>query len=381
MSLRVVYFGTYRAEYARNQILIEGLRRAGIEVVECHIALWHGVEDRVQAASGGWMNLSFLWRLVSTYVQLLMNYRQIGKYDILVVGYPGHVDVFPAWLLARLRSKPLVWDVLNSLYLITTERGIQQRSRFTVELIRRMERLACRLPDMLLLDTHQFIEWFGENHHIDTSRFRIVQIGADDRYFYPIEPHQPEPGELADFRVIYYGSYIPNHGVETILQAARLLAQEAVTFEMVGTGPDLPKARALAQEFNLDHVIFIDWLDRSDLAAHIARSDLVLGVFGATQQNLLTNNNKIYEGFAMHKPVVSARTPALPEVLEHGVHLYLSRRGDPQSLADSILVLRADPGLRQQLAENGMRIFHQHFDVTRIGEQFARHLEELTPQP
>ena len=169
--------------------------------------------------------------------------------------------------------------------------------------------------------------------------------------------------------------------METILQAARLLGQEAVTFEMVGTGPDLSKAKALAQEFNLDHVIFIDWLDRPDLAAHIARSDLVLGVFGATQQNLLTNNNKIYEGFAMCKPVVSARTPALPEVLEHGVHLYLSRRGDPQSLADSIRVLQADPGLRQQLAENGRRIFHQHFDVTRIGEQFARHLQELTPQP
>jgi len=145
MSLRVVYFGTYRAEYARNQILIEGLRRTGVEVVECHTALWRGVEDRVQAASGGWMNPAFWWRLMRTYVQLLINYRQIGKYDILVVGYPGHMDIFPAWLLARLRRKPLVWDVLNSLYLITTERGIQQRSRFTVELIRHMERLACRL--------------------------------------------------------------------------------------------------------------------------------------------------------------------------------------------------------------------------------------------
>ena len=26
---RVLYFGTYREEYARNQIIIEGLRRAG----------------------------------------------------------------------------------------------------------------------------------------------------------------------------------------------------------------------------------------------------------------------------------------------------------------------------------------------------------------
>ncbi len=63
-GLRVVYFGTYRAEYARNQIMIEGLRRVGIEVIECHVALWTGVEDRVRAASGGWMSPRFWGRIL-----------------------------------------------------------------------------------------------------------------------------------------------------------------------------------------------------------------------------------------------------------------------------------------------------------------------------
>jgi hypothetical protein len=38
--LKVRYFGTYREEYSRNQIMIEGLRRAGVDVVECHVELW-----------------------------------------------------------------------------------------------------------------------------------------------------------------------------------------------------------------------------------------------------------------------------------------------------------------------------------------------------
>ena len=40
--LRVCYFGTYRAEYSRNQILLEGLRRSGVEVVmgKCLITMW-----------------------------------------------------------------------------------------------------------------------------------------------------------------------------------------------------------------------------------------------------------------------------------------------------------------------------------------------------
>lgn len=377
MRLHVCYFGTYRAEYARNQILIEGLRRAGIEVTECHETLWQGVEDRVNTASGGWMRPTFWWRMLKIYAQLLRKYRQISEYDVLVVGYPGHFDVFLARLLSNLRHKPLVWDVLNSLYLITTERGIQQRSRFTVEMIRRVERLACQLPDMLLLDTNQFIKWFQRNHNVDPSRFRLVRIGADDRYFHPLEMTE-QTQSRTNIRVIYYGSYIPNHGVGFIIEAARLLEGEAILFEMIGTGPERRRVQALAEQYNLQHVHFIDWLEREELAVHIARTDLVFGVFGTTQQNLLTNNNKIYEGFAMRKPVVSARTPALPDILEHGVHLYLCERGDPQSLADAILALRDDPALRQHLAENGERVFHQHFDVTHIGKQFAHHLEEFS---
>ena len=69
--LRVCYFGTYRANYSRNQIMIEGLRCNGVEVIECHETLWHGIEDRVQTASGGWLHPSFVCRVARVYWRLL----------------------------------------------------------------------------------------------------------------------------------------------------------------------------------------------------------------------------------------------------------------------------------------------------------------------
>ena len=41
-KLRVCYFGTYRANYSRNQILIAGLRAQGVTVFETHATLWLG---------------------------------------------------------------------------------------------------------------------------------------------------------------------------------------------------------------------------------------------------------------------------------------------------------------------------------------------------
>jgi glycosyltransferase involved in cell wall biosynthesis len=375
---RLLFFGTYREEYARNQILIEGLRRAGWEVVECHASLWRGVEDRVQAASGGWANWGFFRRLFDAYAQLIRLYRKSGEYDVILVGYPGHLDVYLARFLASIRGRPLAWDVLNSLYLISVERGIEERSAFTVGMIRRLEQFACRLPDRMFLDTQQFVNWFVDTHHLDPTRFRLVQIGADDRNFLPLDDPQPQDGQ---FRIIYYGSYIPNHGVEYIIEAARLLERGSpgnpVLVEMVGVGPERAKAQELAERYSLQNVCFIDWLERDALAERIARADVVLGAFGVTRQLLLTNNNKIYEGFAMRKPVISARTPALPEVLQHGEHLYLCERGDPTSLAQAVRALQADPALCRRLAENGYRVFHDHFDVTQIGKKIASHLDEL----
>lgn len=373
--MRVCYFGTYRAEYARNQILIEGLRRNGIEVIECHQVLWKGVEDRVRIASGGWKNPAFWMRLLRAYSALIRNYLAMGQHDLIIVGYPGQYDIFIARILAWWKGKPLVWDILNSMYLITLERGIHQKSKVTGWMIRILEKLACRLPDLMLLDTQRFVEWFSNLHGASPKKFRIVTIGADERFFQPTPCPDPPDGL---FRVIYYGSYIPNHGVETIIRSASLLNdQPAIRYEMIGTGPELPGAARLAADLGLKNVEFVEWLDRGQLARRIGCADVVLGVFGTTIQNTLTNNNKIYEGFAMRKPVISASTPALPACLLPGEHLILCERGDPEGLANAILALRASPEKIQQLADAGQAIFFQYFDLAHIGLQLKGHLEEL----
>ena len=69
--LRVCYFGTYRANYTRNQILLKGLRaQENVEVYECHATLWHSIDDRVEQASGGWRSPKFIGRVLKTYWKL-----------------------------------------------------------------------------------------------------------------------------------------------------------------------------------------------------------------------------------------------------------------------------------------------------------------------
>jgi len=366
--MRICYFGTYRDEYSRNQIMIEGLRQAGLDVVECHETLWTGIEDRVQAASGGWLSLTFVRRLLGTYWRLLQRYRRVGAYDIMVVGYPGQFDVFLARLLTWWRRRPLVWDIFMSIYLIALERQLDQRSPFTIGLLRRLEWLACRLPDRLILDTAEYVAWFTKTHGVPASRFGLVPTGADDRLFHPVESVPIGDGL---FRVLYYGTFIPNHGTNYIIEAAHLLKNDPIIhFDMIGDGPERAKAEELVRRYGLRNISFTAWMEKASLVGCIAQSDVCLGAFGMTPQSLMTVQNKIYEGLAMAKPVISGDSPAVRQFLKHKEHIYLCDRQQPQSLVEAIRTLKDDAGLRSYLAGKGHEIFLTRYNLHSIGKDF-----------
>ena len=375
--MRVCYFGTYREEYSRNRIMIEGLRQAGVEVVECHQSLWQGIEDRVKAASGGWLKPAFWGRVIKTYLQLLKQYRQVGDYDVLVVGYPGQLDVFLGRWLSWLRRKPLVWDVFMSIYLIALERKLDQRSPLSVQLLRKLEWLACRLPDRLILDTDQYAAWFQATHGAASDHFRLTPTGADDRVFHP-RAARPEQAQDDFFHVLYYGTFIANHGVPYIIKAAhRLQGEPNIRFELIGNGPEKAAAEELARTYALTNVNFGGWLEKEALVEAIARADLCLGAFGATPQSLMTVQNKIYEGMAMAKPVITGDSLAVRAAFTPGEEIILCDRNDPAALAEAIRQLQQDAARRARLAQQGYQCFARRYTIAKIGGTFADHLNEL----
>jgi glycosyltransferase involved in cell wall biosynthesis len=354
--------------------MIERLRNNDVEVIECHERLWHGLEDREKVASGGWINPRFWWRVCTTYIRLLWHYHNVGPYDVMIVGYPGQPDIILARLLSWLRGKPLVWDVLMSIYLIALERKLEKRSPLTVRLIRSLETLACRLPDLFILDTDSYASWFKQTYGIPTDRIRLVPLGADDRVF---KPYKLERTDNC-FKCVYYGTYLPSHGVEYIVEAARLLSEEKnIQFDLIGHGPNRDKILALAQTYDLRNVNFIEWMNEDELVIRAASADILLGTFGTTPQALLTFQNKIYEGLAMAKPIITGDSPAMRQSLQHGEHIFLCKRADPQSLAEAILLLKDDPGLRERMSIQGNRFYHDNFDLSHTGQQWTAHLQSL----
>jgi glycosyltransferase involved in cell wall biosynthesis len=372
--MRVCYFGTFYEQYPRNAILIHGLAQNGVEVTSCHVPLWHGTEDKVATLRSRRHWLDVATRAVRAYVTLLWQARHIGPVDALIVGYMGQLDMFPARLVARRLGVPLVLDVFMSIGLIVRQRELVRPGDGLDRLVGWVERRACQLADMIWLDTPLYVDYFVERYDLPRERFRLIPTGADDRYFYPTDP---APADERPFTVTYVGGYVPGHGVETIVRAAARLRSTGIRFEMIGEGQMKPPAQQLARELGADNVIFDGWVDKTALAKRLAGADVCLGIFGRQRQHQITVPNKIYEGLAVAKPVVTGHTPAVAATFEDGRHMLFVPLEDPEALAAAICRLRDDPALRQRLATEGHRLYRERYTPAALGAIARRHLEEL----
>lgn len=375
--MRVCYFGTYRDEYTRNQILIAGLRAQGVTVLECHATLWQGVADRVALAGGGWRSRRFWGRVARAYGQLWRRYRELPEYDVMVVGYPGQIDVNFGRILTWLRRKPLVLDILMSIHLVAEERGLTAQSPFTGRLLFHLERWGLRLPDRLIMENTAYRQYISHKYRLPVARFRTLPHGANDTLYTP----RPSRQTSDTFRVVYFGSFLPSHGMPTIMGAAeRLRDRPNIEFHLYGDGPEKAACLAQAQAAGLTRVIFHGFVEQDTLLQGIADAGVCLGVFGATPQALMTVQNKVWETLAMGRPLISADSPAIREALEDQTHLVLVPRQDPDALAAALLALLAQPAEREAMAQRGHQYFLEHNATQALGARFKAVLEEVVAE-
>jgi len=372
-TLKVCYFGTYREEYSRNQIMIEGLRRAGVEVIEVHCSLWRGIDDRVRLASGGWLSTTFLLRIVHVYLSLLRQYFSLGDYDVMVVGYPGQFDIFLARILTWLRRKPLCWDILMSVYLVSLERQLNQKSPLTIKAIRFVEKLGCRLPDRMILESKEYVDWFCQTHQIKPDRFRLIPLGTLN--VSPIVNRDRIIRESGNFQVLYWGNFLRSHGVDLMVEAASQFKEDkSIEFKFIGMGPERQKAMLSAQ--GLKNVSFPGYLSDEALHQEQEQTDICLGVFGNTPQAMMTIQNRLYECLAKGKVLLTGFSPLVDRTFQDGQDLFLCDRSVKGIIA-AIRFLRENPQLRHELAEHGQMTFRQNFAVEKIGQCFLELLLEV----
>jgi len=375
-TLRVCYFGTYLRDYPRNKIIIDGLRRQNVEVIECHVDLWKGIEPRWNEIKSNTGKMKIVCKMIIAYLRLFLMHQEImGDYDVMIVGYTGHFDIFLARVLASLKRRPLIFDAFVSLYnTFVEDRCLFQPNSLAAKLLLWTDRVTCNLSDAVLMDTHTHIRYFKDVLKIDRPEFHCLWVGADDTVFAP----RPVLRRDTKFTVLFVGGFIPLQGVKHIVQAARLLEKEQnIKFRLVGTGQEYEDMTNIVRQLGIKNVEFAGWLPYESLPHEIASAQICLGIFGMTDKAKRVIPNKVYMALAMAKPVITGDSPALKEVFTNKKNILLCEMGNPKSIADSIMLLKNDVKLRSRIISGGYLLFRQNFAPAVTGRMVTDIISKL----
>ncbi len=375
-SMKVCYWGTFEREYPRNAVLISGLRANGIDVIECHFALWKQSfrYNKLALLSGFANKLRFLGRVLLAYPILICRYLLLREHDAVIVGYWGHIDVYFLAVFAKLRRKPIIFDAFFSLYdTAISDWGLAPKGSLIARLCYFVDWSACRLATIVLVDTEAQSTFFCQEFGLAKEKVRWLYMGADDAVFAPCR----QLSCRAPLRVVYVGNYVPLHGVPIILQAAQLLHREDVEFWLIGENHrEDAVLDNLLSNANPERVKFYPWMSPQDLRTRIAEADICLGVFGTSDKAKRVIPGKAFLALAMGKPLITGDSLAARELLEDGENAILCDMGSPQALADAILRLKRDSLLRQRICKEGRKVFEDECRPKILGSYLARLIRE-----
>lgn len=377
--VKVCFFGTYDADQPRTRVMIEGLRQAGVAVLERRIALWTDTAHKLSVAQHPAALIRQVGGLARAYRRLLGEARQMEPCDAIVYPHFGQLDLIVTSWLFRRRGIPVIWDALVSAFDTAVEdrRLLGKRSVWAWGLAW-VDRLAGRAADVVLVDTSPNATFWQERFRVPAARLRVVPVGAEDMFA------EAERGDRPNdrFEVLFFGKYIPLHGVETIVRAAKLLEPHShIRVTMLGTGQQRPEADALAAELELTAVRFVDWAPYAELPATIAAADICLGIFGMGDKAGRVVPNKAYQAIAAGRPLITADTPAARAgLLRDGLAgAVLVPPGDAGALASAILELSHEPERWSAIAHDGRELYVSHYRSALIGQQVADIIRDVCP--
>ena len=228
-----------------------------------------------------------------------------------------------------------------------------------------------RFSTYLIADTKEhFLYWerlFGKFH----GKLLVMPVLADKSIYFPQKVVQ----NLTP-KILFFGSFIPLHGIEIILRAFNILDQKNIKYEaeIIGKGQMFHAMKELHTSLSLKYVKMDgSFINEAQLASKINEADIVLGIFGNSQKAKSVVPNKVYQAMACRKPIITMRSKAIDEFFTSQEIMVCENNAE--HLAAAIIGLLEGKDFSDKIANNGYNKFLSLYQKTQ--EEMKNFIHEM----
>ncbi|MBI5351468.1 MAG: glycosyltransferase family 4 protein [Chloroflexi bacterium] len=198
--------------------------------------------------------------------------------------------------------------------------------------------------DIVIVNGRDQVELVSRLYKVQVNKLAFIPLGPRIAALKWADTNpQEEPG-----MILFPGKAQPRKGLEYLIRAQPKITACVPHARIVvaAHGEEIERCKAMIEDES-KFEIHDGFLTGADLAGYFQRASLVaLPYLTASTSGLLNT------AYVFGKPVVATQVGSLPEYVENGVTGLLVPPADADQLADAIIRLLSDEGLRHQMGEN-----------------------------
>lgn len=352
MAKKVLFWGRFDPGYSRNRVSAALFRELGWDV-DYFFVKWFPKFGDWEAAVRG------------------LGRRPLP--DLVWVPVCRQRDILAACRWAHRRGVKVLFDPMISAW----DKKVLEQKKWRADEPRAKrlhahETVLMNAPDMVTWDTSCHLEFCARAFNVPRERLRVLLTGTDETVFRPQADAAPATGP---FRVLYHGAYLPLHGTEYIVEAARMTEGEGIQWDFLGWGAY--KAATEAKAAGISNIRFLDKVPYVDVPKVICAHDVVLGVFGTTEKASRVIGNKVYECMACARPTVNEFCTGYPPEAKDCRAIKFIPPGDARAIADAVRAYRDDWANRDAYFAAARDFFEKHLSMKVIKTQLAGVLADM----
>ncbi|MEK8018086.1 MAG: glycosyltransferase, partial [Candidatus Parabeggiatoa sp.] len=229
-----------------------------------------------------------------------------------------------------------------------------------------IEKYILKYSDLILTDTQLNREFFINTFYVNHNKIKAIYVGAnEDLNFYDNKINNKD-----NLQVIFYGSFLPLHGMDVILQAIHRLRDKPIHFTLIGgKGNSLKQFEKTKKALGLQRITHIKWVEFSELCRrYIAKTDIFLGgPFGGTGQAQRVITGKTFQGLAMAKATIIGKIKE-PVGFKDKVNCLMVEQNNSEQLANAILWAYEHRDKLENIGQHGWHLYQNKFSVTHIAK-------------
>jgi glycosyltransferase involved in cell wall biosynthesis len=217
-------------------------------------------------------------------------------------------------------------------------------------------------------------------YKIKPEKIRVMHHGADIVRFNPNADPKPFRSlfNLEDnFVIMIFGFIGPGKGHDLLIKAFLRISHKMPDAKLVIAGSTknlnfLEYLKKIALK-NKEKIVFTDYIPYEMLPSCLASADIfVLPYLGGMHPS-----GPLHRALASGKAIITSNTPVIKEIIKDGYNGILIKPGSIDKLANAIVRLYEDDGLRKKLAINARRFAEQFLDWDKIAKQTVEIYEEV----